>query len=284
MMFMGNPGTGKTTVARLVGEIFALEKIIPCGRFFEVSPTTLKGEVSWEETFEQARGSVLFIDEAYTLGDNAVDQLIPYLENYREDTVVIFAGYKEEMKRFLGRNCGLVSRIPHHIDFPNYTHAELAEIADSVLSEKNYTISADAKRMLHRELRRFRFLEGNARDIRTIVEKAILEAAVRLHAELNTLPPEKLHTLEASDFAPVLRRIGKEHRHRVAASVYGSPLFIIPAAHAVRAAGHVAGGRLSGKRMTKKAGLALALESGISIGTELITRAIYKGQGNREKQ
>jgi Cdc6-like AAA superfamily ATPase len=283
MMFMGNPGTGKTTVARLVGEIFAIEGIIPCGRFYEVSPTTLKGEASWADTFEQARGSVLFIDEAYTLGDNAVDQLIPYLENYREDTVVIFAGYKEEMKKFLTRNCGLVSRIPHHIDFPNYTHAELGEITDSVLIEKNYAVSADARRMLHRELRRFRFLEGNARDIRTIVEKAILEAAVRLQAELHALSSEKLRTLEASDFAPVLRRIGKEHRRRMAVSVYGSPLFIVPATHVVKAAGQIAGSRLSGRRMTKRDALALALESAVSVSTELVMHAISKGWANQER-
>jgi stage V sporulation protein K len=281
MMVMGNPGTGKTTVARLGGEIFAIEGIIPCGRFYEVSPTTMNGEVVWRDTFEQARGSVLFIDEAYTLGDNAVDQLIPYLENYREDTVVIFADYKEEMKKFLGRNCGLASRIPHHIDFPNYTHAELAEITGSVLNEKNYTVSADARRLLHREFRRFRFLEGNARDVRTIVEKAILEAAVRLQADLHALSPEKLRTLEASDFVPVLRRIGKEHRRRMAVSVYGSPLFFVPAARVVKAVGQVAGSRLAGKRMTKRDALALTLESAVSIGTELVTHAISKGQAKR---
>ena len=283
MMFMGNPGTGKTTVARLIGEIYVSKGIIPCGRFFEVSPVSLKGDVSWRDIFEQARGSVLFIDEAYTLGNDAIDQLVPYLENYRDDTVVIFAGYKGEMKNFLGKNSGLASRIPYHIDFPNYTPAELVEITDSVLVEKNYTVSAHTRRMLQRDFRRLRFMEGNARDIRNMVEKAISEAADRLsQLDLEALSREELRTLELSDFTPVLRHLGKEYRRKAATSFFGSPLFTVPATHSVKLGGRIIGSRVSGKRITKKDALALVPELAISIGTELAIHSISKASAAKK--
>jgi AAA+ superfamily predicted ATPase len=277
MMFLGNPGTGKTTVARIIGEIFVSKGIIPCGKFFELSPRSMRGDVSWADTFEQARGSVLFIDEAYSLDGNAVDQLVPYLENYREDTVVIFAGYKDEMKKFLGRNIGLASRIPYHIDFPNYTPAELTDITDTVLIKKNYTISSHTRRMLQSEFRRLRHLDGNARAIRTIVEKAISEAAERLSLlDIDTLSRNELRILEARDFTPMINNLRKEYRRKTTTKSLGSPLFTISAKHAVRLAGQVVGARLSGKRITRKDTLALIPELAVSIGSELAINSISK--------
>ena len=181
------------------------------------------------------------------------------------------------MKKFLGRNSGLASRIPYHIDFPNYNSSELIEITDSALVEKNYAVTAHTRKMLQCEFRRLRFLEGNARDIRNMVEKAISEAADRLsQLDLDALSREELRTLELSDFTPVLRNLGKEHRDKAAARVFGSPLFTIPATHTVKLAGRVIGSRLSGKRITRKDALALMPEWAISIGTELATRSISK--------
>ena len=284
MMFMGNPGTGKTTVARLIGEIFVIEGIIPRGKFYEVSSVEPKSDVSWSDTFEQARGSVLFIDEAYSLDDNTINKLVPFLENYREDTVVIFAGYKEEMQKFLYKNIGLASRIPHHIDFPNYSPAELAEIIDSVLIEKGYSVSAYARKVLHSELRQLHSLEGNARDIRTIVEKAISEAARRLsQLDLNALSHKELQTLKIMDFAPILRRLRKERRRKVTKSLLGSKYFSIPLTHAVKFSGRVFSAWLKGYRLSKSDVLAMVSEEAISISTDLIMHTINRSSSSNNR-
>lgn len=156
MRFVGNPGTGKTTVARIVGQLLKERKILSRGYFFEhtggdflgmyvghTSPKTLA-------LCRDAYGSVLFIDEAYTLADanyssgsgfakEAVDTLIAQMENHREDLVVIMAGYPREMQRLMDMNPGLSGRMPYELVFPNYTREELAEIFLRMVSGDGFT-------------------------------------------------------------------------------------------------------------------------------------------------
>lgn len=151
MLFLGAPGTGKTTVARLVGQIFKQEGILKKGHFIEktgnefivryVGETVQKARA----VFRDAYGSVLFVDEAYgmevgTSSGSTADELVPIfvaeMENHREDLCVIFAGYKDEMKEFLKTNSGLESRFPHIVEFPNYSKEELIEIFFKLVNGK----------------------------------------------------------------------------------------------------------------------------------------------------
>lgn len=272
MLFMGNPGTGKTTVARIIGEIFAEKNIIPCGKYFEISLNSIKGDVSWHDILKQTRKNVLFLDEAYTLNSATIDQLVPYLENCR-DSIVVFAGYKDEMKAFLNKNIGLFSRIPYRIDFPDYNPSELIKITDLILIEKSYIVSKNTREMLFNEFCRLRFLSGNARDVRVMVEKAILEAAERLSQyDIDVLSTEELQTLEMSDFLPILHSLRKERRNKTVTNFLGSPLLTASATHAVKFAGRAVSSKLSGERITKKETIDLA----ISLGTELVMNYLKK--------
>ncbi len=144
MCFVGAPGTGKTTVARLVGEILAERKLLRSGRFYEYRGRDLCGRyvgetaIKTREICREAYGSVLFIDEAYSLfrgdhstvdfGREAIDTLIAEMENHAEELVVILAGYSEDMETMLTANAGMSSRIPYTLEFPNYSRKELCEI------------------------------------------------------------------------------------------------------------------------------------------------------------
>lgn len=142
MAFIGNPGTGKTTAARLIGKIYKEYGLLSRGHLVEVSRADLVGKyvghtaAKVKEIFEKAKGGVLFIDEAYTLsndaeggyGQEAIDMIVKLMEDYREDIVVIFAGYPKSMHTFLESNPGLSSRIPNTIRFDDYTAEELFRI------------------------------------------------------------------------------------------------------------------------------------------------------------
>ena len=155
MVFTGSPGTAKTTVARLFAEILKDEKVLPVGQFVETGRADLVGAfvghtaIQVTSKFHEAKGGVLFIDEAYSLcddnrksfGDEAIDTIVKEMENNREDTIVIFAGYTEPMQEFLDRNPGMRSRIAFHVDFDDYTVEELCDIAKLKLSQKNMTIT-----------------------------------------------------------------------------------------------------------------------------------------------
>ena len=138
----GTPGTAKTTVARLIAQILSRDGVLKTGRFVECGRADLVAKyVGWtakavRAKFREARGGVLFIDEAYSLsdgehatfGDEAINTIVQEMENHRDDVIVIFAGYPDKMKDFLDRNEGLRSRIAFHVEFPDYTADELTDI------------------------------------------------------------------------------------------------------------------------------------------------------------
>jgi SpoVK/Ycf46/Vps4 family AAA+-type ATPase len=156
-LFLGNPGTGKTTVARLLGTALFDAGAITRNEFIEVGRRDLVGQNLGasanltQAVLESARGGVLFIDEAYALyqknnnefAQEAVDTLITFMENNRDDIVVIFAGYPDQMQDFLAMNPGLKSRVPNRFDFEDYTPAEIAEIGYQSLLAEDYTVDAE---------------------------------------------------------------------------------------------------------------------------------------------
>jgi probable Rubsico expression protein CbbX len=162
------------------------------------------------EVLKRAMGGVLFIDEAYYLyrpenerdyGQEAIEILLQAMENQREDLVVILAGYRERMETFFRSNPGLSSRIAHHIDFPDYTGEELAEIAHGMLERANYRFAPSAEKAFREyiALRMKRQHFANARSIRNALERARLRQAQRLFARGGAVGREALMTIEAED-------------------------------------------------------------------------------------
>ncbi|MBE3581675.1 MAG: AAA family ATPase [Thermoanaerobacteraceae bacterium] len=198
MIFKGNPGTGKSTVARLLGRLFKELGLLTHGHLVEVERADLVGEYighTAHKTREQLRkavGGILFIDEAYSLarggekdfGREAIDVLVKGMEDHRDNLILILAGYKEEMEYFLETNPGLRSRFAIHLEFPDYSVDELLSIAELMLKERQYFLTPEARSELERILRREAVFghryNGNARLARNFVEKAIRRQAVRL--------------------------------------------------------------------------------------------------------
>ena len=217
MVFTGNPGTAKTTVARLFAQIMKDNKILPKGRLFEVGRKDLVGRyVGWtakqvEKAFMDARGSVLFIDEAYSLcddrdgmyGDEAINTIVQMMENQRDDTIVIFAGYPDKMQAFLDKNPGLRSRIAFHVNFDDYNVDELVDILKLMASENNVELSpevdAKVRSILSRALTEKDF--GNGRFVRNMFERARMRQASRIvRLDPKSIDNKVLSTLEADDF------------------------------------------------------------------------------------
>jgi hypothetical protein len=219
LVFTGSPGTGKTTVARLYGEILASLGVLDRGHLVEVARVDLVGEhvgstaIRTQEAFERARGGVLFIDEAYALapedagrdfGREAIDTLVKLMEDHREAVVVIVAGYTAEMERFLASNPGVASRFSRTITFGDYTARELLRIVESQAAEQEYRLGDDAGEAL---LKYFSALPkgpafGNGRAARQTFEAMVERHAVRIahvaeptHDELQLLYPEDLPEL-----------------------------------------------------------------------------------------
>ncbi len=196
MMFLGNPGTGKTTVARIIADLFYKNGILPTNNLVEGSRETLVGmhvgETS-EKTnaaFQSAMGGVLFIDEAYSLyapdvlndfGKIAAAELIKLIEENRGKICVIFAGYKNEMHNLLNINPGLKSRFQYEINFEDYSKEELEKILDFNLEKRKYEIEPKAKELLIDYVDSLRKTPNfsNAREIRNSVEQALMYQAVR---------------------------------------------------------------------------------------------------------
>ena len=217
MSFTGNPGTGKTTVALRMAEILHRLGYVRKGHLVAVTRDDLVGQYightapKTREVLKRAMGGVLFIDEAYYLyrpenerdyGQEAIEILLQEMENHRDDLVVILAGYHDRMQRFFGSNPGLSSRMAHHIDFPDYTPAELLDIAQLMLRQMQYTLSADAQAALSEYIERRRSLPGfaNARSIRNALDRARLRQASRLFAQRGSaLAANDLVTIEAAD-------------------------------------------------------------------------------------
>ncbi|MGI6166299.1 MAG: AAA family ATPase [Limnochordia bacterium] len=196
MIFRGNPGTGKTTVARILGKMFREMNVLSKGHLVEVERADLVGEYightaqRTREQVKKAMGGILFIDEAYSLarggdkdfGKEAIDTLVKAMEDHKSELILILAGYRDEMDRFMRTNPGLRSRFPLHIQFPDYTPAELMEIAQLMLKEREYILSDSAKTRLWtfaEEINKQQ-TSGNARAVRNLIEGAIRRQAVRL--------------------------------------------------------------------------------------------------------
>ncbi|MDP9728935.1 MULTISPECIES: AAA family ATPase [Alicyclobacillus] len=217
MVFSGNPGTGKTTVARLIAEMFRDCGLLEKGHLVEVERADLVGEYightaqKTRESIQRALGGVLFIDEAYSLarggnkdfGREAIDCLVKGIEDYRNQFVAIIAGYENEMKYFLSTNPGLPSRFPIHLHFPDYTLSSLIAIARQTAQEHQYKLAPDAEFILRRKIQQA-LLDAsrefsNARFVRNLIEKAIRHQASRLF-QRSRVSREELMTLRAEDF------------------------------------------------------------------------------------
>lgn len=217
MIFKGNPGTGKTTVARLMGKIFKAKGVLEKGHLIEVERADLVGEYightaqKVRDQVKEALGGILFIDEAYSLarggekdfGKEAIDALVKAMEDHKDHLILILAGYQEEMDRFLKINPGLQSRFPIHMDFEDYSIEELVEIAETMVKAREYTLSKSAKAKLYLLLSQKRIREGvhsgNARLVRNLIERAIRRHAVRLK-DKQVCTIEDLMTLMREDF------------------------------------------------------------------------------------
>lgn len=220
MIFKGNPGTGKTTVARIMGKVFREMGVLSRGHLIEVERADLVGEYightaqKTREQLKKAYGGILFIDEAYSLarggekdfGKEAIDCMVKAMEDHKDELILILAGYQKEMEKFMLTNPGLRSRFPIHIDFPDYNRQELLQIAEQLCIKRQYHLNNQAKiallSLLNPPENNSDDNFGNARTVRNIIEKAIRRQAVRLITK-NSTTREELMVLEPCDLTGV---------------------------------------------------------------------------------
>lgn len=224
LVFTGNPGTGKTAVARIVADLYYSLGIIPSNRIVEVDRSGLvagyvgQSAIKTREVVESALGGVLFIDEAYALaqsdngqdfGREVIDTLLKAMEDYRDKLVVIVAGYPAPMKRFIDSNPGLRSRFNHYIEFEDYTPTELLGIFDAFCRDAEYTPDAPARALLLEDLHTL-YQAGrttdNGRFVRNLFERCIEVQAERL-AHLGDSAGAELNTLTAGDVSAALAEV-----------------------------------------------------------------------------
>lgn len=217
MMFKGNPGTGKTTVARLIGKLFQKMNVLSKGHLIEAERADLVGEYightaqKTRDLVKKAQGGILFIDEAYSLGrggekdfgKEAIDTLVKHMEDKQHEFILILAGYSREMEYFLTLNPGLHSRFPLVIDFPDYDIEQLMEIGDRMLKEREYTLSHEAEKKLRDHLIWVKAILNpnsfsNGRYVRNVIEKSIRAQAMRILMQ-NHFDKHELMTLRSND-------------------------------------------------------------------------------------
>jgi stage V sporulation protein K len=228
LVFYGNPGTGKTTIARLLAQMYRAMGLLKRGHLVEVDRAGLVGQwvgstaLKTDRVVRSALDGVLFIDEAYALapeterldfGAEAVETLLKRMEDFRERLVVIVAGYPRLMDRFLASNPGLRSRFSREISFPDYSTAELVAIMRKFVAEHEYLVAEDAEETLRVVFDGAPRGEGfgNARFARTLFEQALNMHAVRLaRAGLEAPSLEDLQTLTPEDMRAAARALGEE--------------------------------------------------------------------------
>ncbi|GAA0339296.1 stage V sporulation protein K [Bacillus carboniphilus] len=217
MMFKGNPGTGKTTVARLIGKLFQKMNVLSKGHLIEAERADLVGEYightaqKTRDLIKKAIGGILFIDEAYSLGrggekdfgKEAIDTLVKHMEDKQHEFILILAGYSREMNHFLTLNPGLESRFPLVIDFPDYSVDQLMEIGSRMMKEKEYVLSMEAEKKMRDHLIWKKSELGpsnfsNGRYVRNVIERAIRTQAMRLLVN-NQYDRQELMTIRSHD-------------------------------------------------------------------------------------
>ena len=215
LVFSGNPGTGKTTVARILARLYQEIGVLSKGQLVEVDRSGLvagfvgQTAAKTQERLSEAMGGILFIDEAYTLakegndfGQEAIDTILKAMEDNRDDLVVIVAGYTELMKKFIGSNPGLKSRFNKYFEFPDYTAEELIGIFDLQCRKYDYRLDEEARRTVEGKIRRMEQEKGenfaNARDVRNLFEIIITNQATRV-ARLQDPDPDQLRRITNAD-------------------------------------------------------------------------------------
>ena len=212
MIFLGNPGTGKTTVARILSRYLQAMGVLKNGHLIEVTRQDLVGKYAGhtapltQSVIESALGGILFIDEAYSLhrskedsfGLECIDTLVKGIEEYKDQFIVILAGYEKEMKEFLSSNSGLESRFPNVVHFEDYTPLQLVQICHSIARKKDYYLHEECDEVLKAYFEKTD-CSGNGRMARNLVEKAILHQAGRIVKENGNLQELRISDFELGD-------------------------------------------------------------------------------------
>ena len=217
LVFSGNPGTGKTTVARILGKLYKEIGILSTGQMIETDRSGLvagyvgQTAIKTQKKIQEAMGGILFIDEAYMLnqkdenfGQEAIDTILKAMEDHRDEFIVIVAGYTQLMKEFVESNPGLKSRFNKFFEFPDYTVDELQAIFELQCKKYQYKLTEEADKAVREEIIRLEESKGenfaNAREVRNLFEKIIANQASRVSA-LDEVDEETLSTITIEDLA-----------------------------------------------------------------------------------